>query len=164
VPERIPPSIRGMTDELFGLVLNLALATLMVGATVLVHFWGLLVLTRALRHGGSRFKLHEGAPRQAALILIVVFGIFLVHTVEIWIYAALYRVLGEVKSFEEALYFSTVSFSTLGYGDVVLSPRWRLVGAIEGANGMILIAWSTAFLLTVTSRLKILEHDWLERK
>ncbi|MFO1187302.1 MAG: potassium channel family protein [Alphaproteobacteria bacterium] len=153
-----------MTNEILVLAGNLAVASFMVGATVLVHFWGLLLLTRALRHGGSRLRLHEGAPRQAALIVIVVFGIFMVHTVEIWIYAALYSLLGEVPTFEGALYFSTVSFSTLGYGDVVLSPRWRLVGAIEGANGMILIAWSTAFLLTVTSRLKILEHDWLERK
>lgn len=153
-----------MSGEVMDLALNLLVGSLMVGATVLTHFWGLLLLTWALRHGGSRLKLHEGAPRQATLILFVVFGIFALHTAEIWTYAALYRLLGEVATFEGALYFSTVSFSTLGYGDIVLSPRWRLVGAIEGANGMILLAWSTAFLLTVTSRLKILEHDWLERK
>lgn len=91
------------------------------------------------------------------------FGIFALHTVEIWLYAALYFILGELRSFETALYFSTVSFASVGYGDVVLSVRWRLVSAIEAANGVILFAWSTAFLLGVTGRLRLLEHEWLER-
>ena len=141
---------------------NLAVATLMVGLTVPVHFWGLLGLTRIMSHGHGRLRFHEGPGRQMLLILIVVFGIFALHTIEIWLYAGLYRMLGETGGFEEALYFSTSSFVTVGYGDVVLTPRWRLLGAIEAANGMILIAWSTAFLLTVTSRLRILEHEWLD--
>jgi hypothetical protein len=51
----------------------------------------------------------------------------------------------------------------VGYGDLTLSSAWRLLGAIEAANGLILIAWSTAFLMGVTARLRLLEHDWLER-
>jgi hypothetical protein len=52
----------------------------------------------------------------------------------------------------------------LGYGDVVLDREWRVFGAIEAANGLILFAWSTAFLLSVMARLKALEHDWLDPK
>ena len=70
----------------------------------------------------------------------------------------------ETRTFEEALYFSTVTFASLGYGDIVLSPRWRLVSAIEAANGVILFAWSTAFLLMITRRLMVVEHDWLRRR
>jgi hypothetical protein len=143
--------------------LNLGAASLMVAVTVLVHFWGLLGLTAAMERSSGRLRLHEGRVRQALLIVLVVFGIFALHTTQIWLYAVLYRLLGEMRSFNEALYFSTSTFVTVGYGDVVLSPRWRLLGAIEGANGVILVAWSTAFLLTVTSRLKLLEHLWLER-
>ncbi|MGE3249051.1 MAG: potassium channel family protein [Hyphomonadaceae bacterium] len=148
--------------ELHALAANLALASAMVSATVLTHFWGLLLLTRALRGAGGRLRPHESHLRRAALILIVVFGIFALHTVEIWSYAALYRFLGEMHTFEQALYFSTVTFASLGYGDIVLSTRWRVLSAIEAANGVILFAWSTAFLFSVTSRLKVLEHDWLE--
>jgi hypothetical protein len=136
----------------------------MVAATVLIHFWGFIGLTRVMSGGGARLRPHAGRVRAVAFVLIVVFGIFALHTAEIWIYAVLYHFLGETRSFEEALYFSTTTFASLGYGDIVLSPRWRLVSAIEGANGVILFAWSTAFLLTVTSRLKLLEHDWLEHK
>lgn len=135
----------------------------MVGATVLIHFWGLLLLTRVLGGGGARLKAHESHIRGALIILIGVFGIFALHTVEIWAYATLYRALGETGSFAEALYFSTTTFASLGLGDVVLTPRWRLISAIEAANGVILFAWSTAFLLTLTRQLKVLEHDWFER-
>jgi len=143
---------------------NLAIASAMVSTTVLIHFWGLLVLTRALGGGGARIKAHESHARGAIIILMGVFGIFALHTLEIWAYATLYRVLGETRSFAEALYFSTTTFASLGLGDVVLSTRWRLISAIEAANGVILFAWSTAFLLTLTRRLKVLEHDWFERR
>jgi hypothetical protein len=153
-----------MDSSLSQLALNLAAATLMVAATVLIHFFGLLALTRFMGRAHERLRTHEGPLRQASMILLVVFGIFALHTIQIWLYAVLYRVLGETQTFEQALYFSTVTFVSLGYGDVVLSPDWRVLSAIEGANGVILIAWSTAFLLTVTTRLKLLEHEWLEPK
>ena len=72
-------------------------------------------------------------------------------------------ILGKASFLEEALYFSTVTFASLGAGDIVLSPRWRLLSAIEAANGVILFAWSTTFLLGVNSRLRLLVHDRLER-
>jgi hypothetical protein len=97
------------------------------------------------------------------MIPIVVFGLFALYTIQIWLYAAPYRTLGELRTLEEALYFSTVTLVSLGYGDVVLTPTWRVLSAIEGANGVILIAWSIAFLLAVTGCLKIFEHEWLER-
>lgn len=145
------------------LAANLGAASAMVAATVLMHFWGLTLLTGIVSGGGERLKAHEGHGRAALVILLGVFGVFALHTLEIWSYAALYSVLGETRTFEEALYFSTVTFASLGYGDIVLSPRWRLLSAIEAANGVILFAWSTAFLLTVTRRLNVLEHEWLKR-
>lgn len=150
-----------MSGALAPLVANLAVATGMVAATVLMHFWGLVALTHVSRHSGGALRPHESRLRQAALILVIVFGIFALHTLEIWSYALLYLALGETRAFEEALYFSTVTFASLGFGDIVLSPRWRLVSAIEAANGVVLFAWSTTFLLTVNARLKLFEHDWL---
>jgi hypothetical protein len=146
------------------LLLNLSIASAMVALTVVVHFWGLIALTRIVSGGSERLRAHEGAGRAALVVVLGVFGVFALHTAEIWLYAALYRVvLIETQSFEEALYFSTVTFASLGYGDIVLSPRWRLISAIEAANGVILFAWSTAFLFTLTRRLNLIERDWLER-
>ena len=142
---------------------NLALATLMVGLTVIIHFAGLLGLMWMLRARGHRFRAHESAVGQGAAIVFVVLGLVAILTVEIWLYGMVYFSLGALPDFESALYFSTTSFTTIGYGDVVLEKSWRLFGAVEGANGLLLFGWSTAFLIAVTARMRILEHDWLER-
>jgi hypothetical protein len=143
---------------------NLAIATGMIALTVVIHFAGLLALTLHLR-GGDERKLDGGRHvlRRFATILVVVLGIFFVHTLEIWAYAMLYRYpLGIFDDFETALYFSTQSFVALGYGDIQVPRAWRLIGAIEAANGLILIGWSTAFLISVMARLRSLEHEWLD--
>jgi voltage-gated potassium channel Kch len=144
------------------MIVNLLLSGLMVGATVTIHFAGLLILMWLLRARGHNFRAHESVVGQIAAIVFVVLGLVAIHTVEIWLYAILYYGLGALAHFEEALYFSTTSFTTIGYGDVVLDRKWRLLGAIEGANGLILFGWSTAFLFSVTARMRTLEHDWLE--
>jgi len=145
------------------MIANFALATFMVGLTVTVHFGGLLALMWLLRSRGARFRAHESAAGQGAAILFVVLGLVAIHTLEIWLYALAFLAVGALHEFEAALYFSTATFTTLGYGDVVLDRNWRLFGAIEGANGLLLFGWSTAFLFSVTARLRTLEHDWLER-
>lgn len=141
---------------------NLSLATVFVVLTVVIHFIGLLVLLRILRHRGHRFRAQESVLGQCVLILTVVLGIFAIHTLEVWLYALGFLSIGAIGNFESALYFSTVTFASLGYGDIVLGPDWRLFGAIEAVNGLILLAWSTAFLISLMSRLRGLEHDWLE--
>ncbi len=144
------------------MIANLALAAFMVVLTVTVHFFGLLGLVWFLREHGHRLHPHERWAGQGLSILFVVLGLMAFHTVEIWAYACILLAIGALADFEAALYFSTTSFTTLGYGDVVLDHRWRLFGAIEGANGLLLFGWSTAFLFSITGRLRALEHDWLE--
>jgi hypothetical protein len=144
-------------------IANLVLATVMVGLTVTLHFFGLLGLLWVLRNRGHRFQAHASWLGQGAAILFVMLGLVAVLTAEIWLYALAYLAVGALGDLEAALYFSTTSFTTLGYGDVVLDQRWRLLGAIEGANGLLLFGWSTAFLISVTGRMRALEHDWLDK-
>jgi len=151
-----------MNPDTVRLLLNLVLASAMVAVTVLIHFWGLIVLVRLMGHTGRRLRANDNAIGQAALLVFVVFGLIGLHTIEIWLYAIVYLELDTLPTLESAVYFSTVTFVALGYGDVVLGKAWRLVSAIEAANGVILIAWSTAFLVAVTARLRALEHDWLK--
>lgn len=145
------------------MIANFVLSTFMVGLTVTIHFGGLLGLLWILRNTGHRLKAHESAAGQGAAILVVVLGLVAIVTVEVWLYALAYLLVGALGDFESALYFSTTSFTTMGYGDIVLDRRWRVMGAIEGANGLLLFGWSTAFLISVTGRMRVLEHDWLER-
>ncbi|MGB3020865.1 MAG: potassium channel family protein, partial [Methyloceanibacter sp.] len=58
----------------------------------------------------------------------------------------LYLALGAIGSFEQAVYFSTVTFTTLGFGDIILDERWRLLSSFEAANGLLMFGWSTALV------------------
>lgn len=140
---------------------QLILATLMVLITAIVHLVGLAVLVRLLKSHSRVFGKLRIMP--LTLVLSASIGIIAIHTVEIWLYAALYLALGCFSHFEEALYFSTVTYSSIGYGDVLMPHQWRILGAIEGAAGIIMLGISTAFLVSLLTQLKLVSHDWLTR-
>jgi hypothetical protein len=138
---------------------QLALASLMVVVIVLVHLMGLAALVRILRSNHRLMRPMKTTP--LAILLGCSVGIFAIHTIEIWLFALLYLVLGATQDFEQSLYFSTVTYASIGYGGVLLSKDWRILGAIEGATGIIMLGWSTAFLVSLLAQLKLFAHDWL---
>lgn len=141
------------------LTTQLALAAAMVAATVLIHLIGLgLLLVLLRRHRPFRSRWAAGVGN-AVVILASAFGLFVLHTAEIWSWALLYLAIGALPDLEQALYFSTTTYVTIGYGDIVLGAGHRVLGAIEGANGIILLGWSTAFFFAVVDRLKLLERE-----
>jgi hypothetical protein len=85
--------------------------------------------------------------------LALVLALFVLHGFGIWLYAFLYEGLGAVADLETAVYFSTISYAGIGYDDRYIVPEWRLVAAIEGINGLLLLGWSTAFFVTIVARL-----------
>jgi len=141
----------------------LLLATVMIVLTVVIHMIGLIVLMAMLQSRSHNLKPMQNALRQGVFIVLVVLGLVAIHAVEIWLYALVYLALGELPTLESALYFSTTTFTTVGYGDVVLDERWRMVAALEGFNGFLLIGWSTAFLVSVIGKLRAAELEWLDR-
>jgi hypothetical protein len=86
--------------------------------------------------------------------LLFTFLLFtLIHTIHSIIWATCYYVLPETRvefvDFSETLYFSLVTFTTLGYGDISLSSDWRLLSGLEAINGIMLIGWSTAMMFSL---------------
>ena len=79
--------------------------------------------------------------------------IVLLHLVEITMWALLYVRKAAMADLPSALYFSAVTYTTTGYGDLVLPPDWRLVGAIEALTGILMCGWSTGFFFVVVSRM-----------
>jgi voltage-gated potassium channel Kch len=130
---------------------NLTVGTLVIIATVLIHTFGLIAVTKVMGHLTDRFRMHGHRSRIVAMISVVL-GLFLVLTSEVWLWALVYRLIGALPDFEHALYFSTVSFSTVGFGDVVPAEKWRLLGALEAVNGFLMIGWSTAYLIAASTR------------
>ena len=84
--------------------------------------------------------------------------LLLMHIVEVTIWAVVYLLLVHQQplgNIEEAIYFSTVTFTSLGYGDVVLEEPWRLLSAIQAMTGILVFGWSTALLFAVVQRIWI---------
>lgn len=141
------------------MLVQLLLATVMVTAICLIHLIGLALLTRVLRSHRKAFGKLRILP--LTILLAATVGIIGIHTIEIWLYAGLYLGLGAFGHFEEALYFSTVTYASIGYGDLLMPHEWRIFGAIEGAAGIIMLGWSTAYLVSLLTQLKLFGHDWL---
>jgi voltage-gated potassium channel len=142
------------------LATQLIFATAMAALTVVMHLLGLSVLIAATNRHSSRLQTERHLVLQMLVLVGVSFGLFILHSVEIWSYAVLYHWVGAIRSFEDALYFSTATYATIGDADLTLSKSWRVLGAIEGANGVILLGWSTAFFISIVTRIRALEHDW----
>lgn len=135
-------------------LLQVGLAFATVGLTVTIHLIGLSRIVRLL-------VLLEGARDGLSLTTrmsymgVVVCCLFALHLVEIGVYAIIYASAGAVPPFDSALYFSAVTFTTIGYGDVTVEGPWRLFAALEGLTGIILVSWSAAFLVAVIRRLDL---------
>lgn len=138
-----------MTDAL---PLQLAVAAPMVALTVVVHLIGLAGLGRLLRVLSARFRDRSGRVNRLAVLLPVAFGLVALHTLEIWMYAVLFHLVGASRDFEHALFHSLATYATVGYDEVALAQHWRVLGGIEGVNGVLMLGWSTAFLVAAIER------------
>lgn len=127
----------------------------LVAITVMIHAIGSTMWIRFI--GRSYGHVEEWQNTMAISILIrTVLVLIALHAIEIVLWAASYVVLlpdGELASFEEAVYFSFVTFTTLGYGDITLSEGWRVLSGIEALNGILLVGWTTAMLFAVVQRM-----------
>jgi len=88
----------------------------------------------------------------AAVLSTVLMGLLATSLVQIALWAVAFILSGEFVDFETAFYHSTVNFTTLGYGDIVMSRRWRLLGPLQAVNGSLMLGLSAAMLFTILSR------------
>jgi hypothetical protein len=129
--------------------MQIVIGCLLMIATVIVHSGCTVAAIWAFRSTqGVRWGILSGPMKVAALVLLL----FLAALLEIWIWAVAYLSLGALTGMESALYFSAVTFTTLGYGDVVLDSSWRLLASFEAVNGIIMFGWSTALLVALVHR------------
>ena len=135
---------------------QLVIASAAITVLALVHLTALTILFLWLKAREPRWSAFALAP--APILLVALGGVLALHTGEIWMFAALYLLVGALPDLETALYFSTTSYTSVGYGDVVLGKDWRIVGAIEGAIGVILLGFSIAFIVAVVTELEVFEH------
>lgn len=131
------------------------IGAILVVITVILHAVGTTAWLRVLgrRYADEQGLVRAGKTLQALIGTVIV--LLVLHTLQIIIWAYAYLTIlpaGELGTFEEAVYFSFVTFTTLGYGDITLSEGWRLLSGIQALNGIMLVGWSTAMLFAVVQK------------
>ena len=128
------------------------MAAALIAATVVIQALfmaaGLKTFKRVEEH---RPGAMASKPATTTVIWILFLLIPIILDVTLW--ATFYYVSGALPSFEEAIYFSTVTFTTVGYGDIVLDREWRQLATFEAVNGWIIFGWATALIMAVIQRL-----------
>jgi hypothetical protein len=91
--------------------------------------------------------------RDFPIVVVAILIMLSAHLIEIALWSVIFVLCGEFSQFGMAYYHSAVNYTTLGYGDVVMSPSWRLLGPLEAADGMLMFGVSTAIIYAVIQRL-----------
>ena len=133
-------------------------ALAMLAACVIVQSLGTLVMIHWIARVRQVFESRY-VVRRVGLLLGLFMFIVLLHLIQIALWAGVFWREGELPTLEKAAYFSITTYTTVGFGDVVLGPGWRVLAGIEGLTGLILAGWSTAFVFAVVHRMY---ERWLQ--
>lgn len=151
------------------LIYTMMVCVLMVVLTVLVHYEGLRLISDYLL---PRLRMH---PRQQMIFMIL--GVFAAHTLEVWLFTACYNILDGVSGYGgfmgqreggwvDYLYFSVVTYTSLGLGDLFPVGNFRLLTGVEALTGLLMIGWSASFTYIAMVRFWSLhsEHELRHKK
>ena len=131
--------------------LIVALPTIL--ATIVIHGWAVLAVIHLVR---GEYRLGRAGVRFWKDLFIVsgtILLALLAHLIEIVIWALVFEFCGEFSQLSTAMYHSSVNYTSLGYGDVVMSATWKFLGPLESADGMLMFGVSTAMIFAVIERL-----------
>ncbi|MCZ0960182.1 potassium channel family protein [Paracoccus benzoatiresistens] len=98
------------------------------------------------------------APHRPKLILVVLvssLSVLAMVTMSVWLWALAFHLLGVFSGFEEAMYFTLVTFTTLGYGDVLMPLEWRILGGLAAANGLLSFGLTTALMVESLRHIRV---------
>ncbi len=135
----------------------LLLGTATIITNVIVQAYGNVFWIKRIT---PNFKSEHPTPIATVGLRLLIFSFLfftLLHGLQTLLWALVYRLVPETSlifsSFSEAWYFSLVTFTTLGYGDVLLTGHWRLLSGIQAINGIMLIGWSTAMMYSLIQQI-----------
>jgi hypothetical protein len=141
------------------MIANLALATLLDVLTFLVHVAGLIAITHVVSYLLSH-PLIDGKQGEKALAMgALALGLFVLVCMELAIWALGMLAVGALPDFNTAFYFSASTFATVGFNDVTPARQWRLLSAMEGITGLLIMGWTAAYLVTSGVRFGPFERD-----
>lgn len=131
--------------------------------TIAIHASGTLFWINYLRQFGRRARYDNVGLNRLRILCTTAIVLLSLHIIEVIVWSFSYLLLVGGNTFdtlEEAIYFSTVTFASLGYGDVVIEGSWRLLSAIQSMIGLLVFGWSSALLFAVVQAM--LQEDEMD--
>lgn len=132
---------------------QILLGTVLLIVCSLLHVVFLVWSVGLIEKLGHRFSRLAPARHRGLLIGALFTTVVFSHTLQVWIWAVAFVVLGAIDGFSQSIYFALVTYTTLGYGDVTLGPVFRVFGAMAAVTGLLTFGLSTAFLAGLLARL-----------
>jgi hypothetical protein len=137
------------------MILKLLIAWTLMGICVVIHAGGITYVMRRLHN----HPLPQPLFWRWTWVFIRIAGwIIAMHLAEVVVWALAYTAIGAMPDALTAFYFSIVTYTTTGYGDLVLPAQWRVLGGIEALTGILMCGWSTGFFFAVLSRMFETRH------
>jgi hypothetical protein len=136
------------------MLIHLFILFLLVASCVMIHGLGMLIGMKHFTKNWPQARCSRYLPRMFWILIRVVFGLLVLHLLQITVWAAFFDMGHYFPNFETAFYYSATSYSTVGYGDVTPPEIWRVFGAIEAVTGILMFGWSTGVLFAIVHRLQ----------
>lgn len=141
------------------MLIQLLIGSILICLTVIIEAGFMAAAITVLARYQVRFAPTSGPFHFAAALSATVLWLLAALGIAVWVWAVAFMILDLFETLETALYFSMVSFTTLGFGDVVIGKEWRLLSGMAAANGLILFSLTTAFLIEFLGRTGSAQSD-----
>lgn len=142
-----------MQTQPVAILIPLAVGAIAVLCTIFIHALAVVATVYFVRRERRLGREGAGVFTNLAIVASAMSFALVAHLIEIAFWAVLFVICGEFQEFGTAYYFSAVNYTTLGYGDLIMSPAWKLLGPLEAANGTLMFGVSTAIIFAVIVRL-----------
>jgi hypothetical protein len=134
------------------MILDLAVGFSTSAVNIVIHALLMAAVIGAARKQARKSEVRGSQWLLVRVMVACVSVLMAVHTLEIGVWALVYRLVGAAPEGADRLYFAFVNFATLGYGDITPVAQWRLLGPLTALNGILLSGWSTAVIFEVLRR------------
>ena len=142
-----------MTPIRIPAVVPLAVGAIPTVSTILIHALAVMATVSFVRRERRLGRAGVNFWNDLGIVTLAISFALAAHLVDIALWAVLFRICGEFPGLGTAYYHSAVNYTTLGYGDLVMTPTWRMLGPLEAADGMLMFGVSTAIIFALTQRL-----------
>jgi len=148
-----------MQSEQVAILFPIVAGSITALCTILIHSVALGITVRFFRRERSLGRVGSVVWMNLGIFVLAISFAFVAHLTEIALWATLFLICGEFRTFGLAFYHSAVNYTTLGYGDLIMTPSWKLLGPLEAADGALMFGVSTAMIFAIAQRLMHAKFD-----